>query len=286
MTGRRVAAAAMVVLTSVLAGCGSDDAPARIELDVPYRPDARLDVHVPSQRGAPVIVTLHGCCGGKHDLTGLAHGLAEEGALVFNASWADPHEPGTYPAAYERAACAVRFARVHAGRYGGDPSRVTVLGWSDGAMVAAVVAMAPGDMPSGPCHAPPGARGADAFVGVGGFLGWRVGGDGAVDPMVVNPRTAAFFGGSPDDRPKAWAAGNPYVHLGERPDIDIHLVVGSQDELVDDNRRFAETASRAGHHVRLVVTPEGGTQTIVAPRTLEGRSAVQVAIGAARGGAA
>lgn len=283
-TGRRpLLLAAVAVLALPLMGCGERSASTRTELDVPFRADARLDVHVPTRPDrAPVIVTLHGCCGGKHDLTGLAHGLAEQGALVFNASWRDPEGPGTYPAAYERADCAVRFARVQARRYGADPGRVTVLGWSDGAMLAAVLGNA-SEAFSGPCSAPPAKGGPDAVVSLGGYLGWPLPDDGAVDPLLVNARTTRFFGGRPEERPHAWVAGNPYAHLGQRPEVDIHLVVGADDELVEDNRQFAQAAERAGHPVSLVVTPGGGNQTILATRTPEGATAVHETMRAARG---
>ncbi|MDQ3980584.1 MAG: alpha/beta hydrolase [Actinomycetota bacterium] len=283
MTGWRPLLAAVLAMTVVQVGaCGEKGAVPRIERDLPYHDGVSADVHVPAAGGAvPVIVTLHGCCGGKHDLTALANRLATEGAVVFNASWRSDTGANGYPEAYERAACAVRFARAQAPRYGGDPLKVTVVGWSDGALLAAVVANAGQDF-SGGCRAASAQSDADAVVTLGGFLGWPVPEGGLIDPLLVNQRTTEFFSGSPEEAAHAWTAGNPYVHLGRRPHVEIRLVVAEQDALLEDNRRFAEAARQAGHPVSLIVTPAGGHQTIVAPRTPEGATAVQEILGAAR----
>jgi acetyl esterase/lipase len=239
---------------------------------VPYTADAaRLDVFSPSPVGAhpePVVVTLHGCCGGGEDLFQLAYGLAEAGAVVFNPSWRNLPDGGGYPDAYEQAACAIAFARARAADYGGDPTRVTVVGWSDGALMAGVAANGhslcsePGAVP-------------DAFVAVGGFLGWPVAGDGTVDPRYVNEGTVRWFGGTPEAAPEAWTAGNPYASLGRNQQVAIRLVVGRDDPLLADNLRFLEAARAAGLDASLSIAEGAGDQTVVAPRTREGKLTVQ-----------
>jgi acetyl esterase/lipase len=282
MSGWRPRVGAALAAAALAAGaCGSDGDRVEIEQGVPYTDAASLDVHAPRRpRLAPVVVTLHGCCGDKHDLTALAHGLAEQGAVVFNASWRIGADAAGYPQAYERAACAVRFARARARLYGGDPGRVTLVGWSDGALLAAVIGNA-GEEFQGPCRAGRG-RNPEAVVSLGGFLGWPLAG-GGIDPAYVNEQTIGFFGGPPEETAPAWRAGNPYAHLGRHPDVEFRLVVAAGDELAPDSHRFAEAARRAAHPVSVRVAEGGGHQTIIAPRTPEGALAVREILLAARG---
>jgi dienelactone hydrolase len=112
-----------------------------------------LDVYAPAEAGAwPVVVMFHGAPGStpKADRSGMsqyARRLADQGYVVFNASWG--HEPGgasdrpSYDyllATQSQAACAVEFARAHAADYGGDPGTMIAYGHSGGAHAAAMAA--------------------------------------------------------------------------------------------------------------------------------------------------
>lgn len=258
-------------------------ADVRVTQDVPYTSTAELDVYArPGGRRLPIVVTLHGCCGTRQDLAALALGLAEEGAVVFNASWRNLLEGGGYPGAYEEVACALRFARARGPAFGGNGERVTVVGWSDGALLAGVVANA-GDDFAGDCLVEGETSLPDAFVAVGGFLGWPDGDVGRVDPGYVNDGTVRYFGGRPDEVPEAWAAGNPFEHLGKNRRLDVRLVVGTADPLVADNRCFHQAALRSGHRSHLVIVEGAGHQTVIAPRLREGEPAVAEILSAATG---
>ncbi|MDQ4096342.1 MAG: hypothetical protein M3144_00520, partial [Actinomycetota bacterium] len=92
----------VVVLLIAGSACSSQppsgaDRPVRLTRDVPYFGSARLDVFSPPWSGAPVVVTLHGCCGDREDLFQLAYGLAEAGAVVFNPSFRNLPDGGGYP---------------------------------------------------------------------------------------------------------------------------------------------------------------------------------------------
>jgi acetyl esterase/lipase len=284
MTAPTAVLAAVAVLLAGSA-CGSQpsdmERAVRVTRGVAFMESARLDVFspsVPSRTGAPVVVTLHGCCGSGEDLFQLAYGLAEAGAVVFNPSWRSLPDGGGYPEAYEQAACAIAFARVRAAEHGGDARRVTVVGWSDGALLGGVAANGGARCAGQNGHAAV----PDAFVAVGGFLGWPVAGDGRVDPRYVNEGTVRWFGGRPEAAPDAWAAGNPYAGLGRNPHVAIRLVVGRDDALLADNRRFLEAALGAGLDASLTVAEDAGDQTVVAPRTREGKLTVRTILEAAR----
>lgn len=279
MRGRRIAAAAACALLAAVATPGPDAVVT--DLAVPYGPGLALDVVAPARaRGAPVVVTVHGCCGGRHDLTPLAHALAQAGLVVVNASFRTVPQGGGWPGSYQDVACAAGWARARARAYGGDPRRVTLVGWADGALIAGVTVLSPESVPGGcgPGGARP--RPADALVAVGGFVGWPAA--GGVPEEQVNERTVEFFGAHPEAAPAAWQAGNPWAHLGRRSQVAIRLVAGRVDPVLAGNRCFAAAARAAGHGVRLVVAPDAGGQTVIAPRTPEGRLTVAEIVAAAR----
>ncbi len=265
-----------------VAACAPTSDGVTVTRDVPYSDAAVLDVYTTAgAQAAPVFVLLHGCCGDRRDLAQLARGLAEGGAVVFNASWHGLHEGARYPGAYQLAACAARFARWRAADFGGDPGRVALVGWSDGAMLAAVVA-ASGDYFREGCGVASAAADPAALVGIGAFLGWPAGADGVIDRRYVNDRTVAFFGGSPEEVPSAWASGNPYTHLHRRPDVNIALVVGAEDTLLADNLRFAAAARSTGHRVDVTVVPGAGHLDVLAASTAQGAATVRALLEIAR----
>ena len=279
---RRLALAALVPL--LVAGCGSPPAPeVTMTRGIAYTSGVELDVHaragVPRQ---PVLVLLHGCCGSKDDLTPLAEAIAARGAVVFNANWTGADRGGGWPRSYQEAACAVRFARASAARFGGDPGRVALLGWSDGALLAAVVAVAGNDLGGG-CSQHRASALPDVLIGVAGFYGWPVAPGRVVDPYYVNARTIRFFGGAPAEVPGAWAAGNPYTRLGGNRRLEARLVAGDADSLLADSRRFLAALRRAGYRASLRVANEGNHRTVVAPRLPAGRLTVEEAFAAATG---
>lgn len=277
------AALGVLLLVTVLALRASPVPGVELLRDLPYARGATLDVYAPTAgHGRPVLVLLHGCCGSREDLSQLAWEAAAAGAVVFNATWQNLRGGGRFPTAYQQAACAVRFARATATRHGGAAGRVTLLGWSDGAMLATVVANA-GDDFAGDCLAPGHSALPDAVVGVGGFYGWPVQPGGAVDGRYVTPRTVRFFGGSPDRAPAAWAAGNPYTQLGRNHRVGLALVVDAVDPLLDDNRRFLAALQGAGHRATLTVVAGGDPLTLISPRTDQGRVTLRAALALARG---
>lgn len=275
------AALAVLALLAVLAVHALPLPGVEVMRELPYTGATTLDVYAPAHgHGRPVLVLLHGCCGAKADLSQLAWEAAAGGAVVYNVTWQNMQGGGRFPTAYQQAACAVRFARATATRYGGATGRVTLLGWSDGAMLAAVVANA-GDDFSGECLAQGHSALPDAVVGVGGFYGWPA--RGGVDARYITPRTVRFFGGSPARAPAAWAAGNPYTQLGRNRRVGVALIVDANDPLLDDNRRFLAALRAAGHHATLTVVAGGDPLTLISPRTDQGRATLRETLRVADG---
>jgi hypothetical protein len=128
--------------------------------DVLYQedPDGRrhvTSVYAPVGDGGPwpVAVMLHG--GGGYPILPDASTIAALGAVVFAPRWST-QAPWPDAASFRAElpvlgmlACVVRFARAEAGRYGGDPSRLSLYGHSAGANHAAEIAFAEPEVATG-----------------------------------------------------------------------------------------------------------------------------------------
>lgn len=248
-------------------------------VDVEYADGHRLDVHVPRTspaEGLPTVVMLHGCCGDRTDVVKLAESTAAAGTVVLNADWPGTGLRGRHPQSYAVAACAVRFARDHAASYGADPERVTVAGWSDGALAASMTTFAPGALSRQPCRsATP--VGDVRLVGLDGFYGWRL-------PVVdrhVTARSIRFVGGDPQAVPSRWQDATPYHWIERAPARTATLIVGSTSPLLPDARRFARALDRVGHVVDVVTIGSAPGSSPLSTRTCEGRLAARTLAAAA-----
>jgi acetyl esterase/lipase len=231
-----------------------------------------LDVIQPHGDGPwPITVLVHGggwVGGERADVSDLAALLATRGMLVYNISYRTMALGGSYPTAYQDVACGVRFARATAQEYGGNPSSVTLAGYSAGAHLAAVVALA-GDEFDGDCLA--GGSGLpDAFVGIAG----------PYDSDQFSPLLIPFFGGPRADAADAWSAGNPYSYVDRRISLPIHLLQGTADGTVPQRFTldFAAALEAAGHTVELTIIEGAGHRDMVDP-SASGPIAVEAMLG-------
>lgn len=281
-----IVAAALLVSACAEVGPASEAGPNEITIvrDVPYAAGRHLDVYQPGGPGPwPVIVSIHGCCGGRESLFQFAHELASEGILVFNVGWQTLTEGGTYPDVYHQIACAVGYAQSESARYGGDDGGVALLGWVDGALPAATVATSE-TAADRSCRATPSASTRpNVFIGLSGFYGWEAGLPAAADPG-VDARTVAFFGGTPDTAPAAWRAGNPFTHVGGEPGLPVLLVVGTDHPLAGNAECYFADLVAAGYPARLVTVDGEGRQGLIEPRSRPGRTAISEVVSFVRSG--
>lgn len=126
----------------------------KITRDVAYGPDARhrLDVHEPvarkaeAEKGAPILIFFHGGAYVRGDRNvspdvygNVATYFARQGLVAINGTYR--LAPGaTWPAAAQDVGRAVAWAAQNAGRLGGDPARIYLLGHSAGATHVATYA--------------------------------------------------------------------------------------------------------------------------------------------------
>lgn len=149
----------------------------------------------------------------------LGRALADDGMLVFNASYTTALTQGAFPRMFEDIACAVRYARHRAAELGAS-DHLLLIGHSAGAHIASAVALS-----------------ADAFVG---DCDWK--GSSTPDQLVglagvyrldsVAPIMEAMLGGDRQTVPEAWEAVDPYSHLEAASGVVVTLVHGAADDIV------------------------------------------------------
>ncbi|MFZ0492210.1 MAG: alpha/beta hydrolase [Acidimicrobiia bacterium] len=197
----------------------------------------------------PTVVLFHGggwISGTPDDIAPLARTIADSGTVVFNAPYRLLLDGGGFPMTFEDAACAVRFAAAHSAEYGGDPSQLVVVGYSAGAQIAALVALA-ADTFDGDC-----------LVEMNDTLPTRmVGLAGPYDTDALGPLMIPFFGTDPDVDPEPWRLGNPLTYLGRNLDLVVRLFHGEEDLVVPPlfSHYFEQQLEDAGYDSHLTMLP-------------------------------
>jgi acetyl esterase/lipase len=103
-----------------------------------------LDVYAPVADGPwPVVITYHpfSVYNDKSSMMLLAQKLAERGAVVFNVTYGSTTMEDLDEVWAAAGNCTYWYAAEHAATYGGDPSDITMVGFSGGANTAADIAM-------------------------------------------------------------------------------------------------------------------------------------------------
>jgi acetyl esterase/lipase len=227
---------------------------------VSYGPDRsqRADLHLPAERGHVVgghrvIVLIHGGSWtaryGRTVMRGLAGDLRRRGWAVWNIEYRRVGNGGGWPATFDDVAAAIdHLPELDAPL---DLERVTVLGHSAGGHLA-LWAAGRERLPAGaPGHiaGEPRVR-VERVVAQAGVCdladAYRRWGGGAV---------RALMGGSPEELPERYAAGDPMRLLPlSMPALLVH---GTLDETVSVklSRRYERAARAAGSQVDLVEVP-------------------------------
>lgn len=238
-----------------------------------YGPDRsqRADLHLPRGPGPhPVIVLIHGGAWkarySKVVMRALARDLRRRGWAAWNIEYRRVGDGGGWPATFEDVADAIDYlaSLAHPAL---DLQRVSVIGHSAGGQLALWAASrenlppgAPGELPhSGPAVE---LRQVVAQAGVCDLAG-------AYARKLSDGAPAALMGGSPDQVPERYDAGDPIRLLPLS--IPALLVHGTLDETVSVNlaRNYQQAALAAGSDVELVEIPgeAGRHRTHIDPRT-------------------
>ena len=223
--------------------------------DVKYGSDARQGMNVYTLRdaephagkGPPVVVFLYGGSwqeGNKENYAFVAAALARHGYVTFVPDYRI-YPQARYPDFLEDAAHAVAYARAHAAEYGGDPSRLFLVGHSAGSYIVAMLALDPRWLGSVGLDPARDIRGAVGLAGPYDFLPLQ---DPTLDRIFENPAGLAVT--------------QPINHvIGTAP--PMLLIAGQNDKIVDPGNTDRLTARirekggqaeeimyhRAGHRV-------------------------------------
>jgi acetyl esterase/lipase len=209
-------------------------------------PRQRLDVYSPSQpaAGRPVVVFFYGGSwdsGSKADYGWVGQALARQGYVAVLPDYR-LYPQARWPTFLQDCALAVRWARDHAAAYGGDPSRLVLMGHSAGAYNAVDLAVDDRWL---------GAAGVDAHTQIRAVVGLS----GPYDFLPLDSdELKAIFGPEPD-RPDT----QPINHVDGRS-APMLLATGDLDHTVSPGNSDRMAARVSSH---------GGSATVIHYRSLD-----------------
>lgn len=199
-----------------------------VAYDERYGEATTMGVYLPVEEPGeprPAVMLVHGGSWRWFDrdrYEAVARRLARSGYVTASINYRLVPD-GAFPNAVHDTGCALAYLQNHAAELGLDPERIVLIGYSAGAHLSSLVAVAddPGLMPdcSEGAPAPP--------AGV-------ISGAGPQDMNRLPDARAVheFMGGSKNERPEAYALASPVTHVS--PDDPPFLFVhGAQDLFVD-----------------------------------------------------
>lgn len=207
---------------------------------------------------APVAILVHGggWYGGDRSSTEpLAQLLADQGFVAINATYRTAG--GGFPQTVEDVVCATIAGRTIAAEAGGT-GPVILIGHSAGAHLAALAALAGDEFEPRDCLYDGSWEPLDGFVGLAGP--YKIQNlFGIVD---------AWMGVTYEEDPELWARALPENYVERHIETPVRLIHGDADRLtnVSFSELFAaELAAVPGRDIELVIVPEAGHSTILAP---------------------
>ncbi len=264
---RKFVVAALGLLAVALAGCSplaivnglTPSGTYTLSAGIAYGPEARdkLDVYQPRDKarwpapsnGYPVVVFFYGGSwnsGERGDYRFVGEALASQGIVAVVADYR-LYPQVRYPDFLTDSALAVAWAKREASHYGGDPSRLFVMGHSSGGYNAAMVALDP--------------RWLDAAgLAPSALAGW-IGLAGPYDFLPIDNKQAqpVFF------HPNYPPGSQPidYVSKAAPPTF---LGAGASDDVVNpqrNTRQMADKLRAAGVPVTLKIYPRANHYTLI-----------------------
>ena len=285
MLGLRCACLAVVALSLVGPSCGRADETSEpdgaLQTDLvehaTYGTGHAVDVYGSAHEAAladTVVLLVHGCCGDRRDLASLAEAIADRGAVVLNADVSALGEGGGWPTTYLDVVCVIAWADAH-GPERADRDRLVVLGWSDGALAAAAVALGWStfaDAAADRCDAPIPPTGPDLVIGVSGHYGWT----GPVPEYLETERAAEWFGAPPSADSVGWERGNPgwWILQDDVVRTTDFVLLGTTDDR--NSEWFADRLVEHAIPVELTLFEDAGHDALILPHGLVGARGLEV----------
>lgn len=220
-------------------------APPKIEEDIIYDGDLRLDIAAPATGRSPVILGLHGggwSMGSRRSFHRVMPGFVEAGYAVAAVQYR--LAPGAkFPAPVEDVRTAMAFLRQNAGRWNLDPNRMVLMGASAGAQIALVAGFAD-----------PSVRAVIDLSGPTDLRDWRMAGNAEENLKKTTGRSSAnlieeYLGGPPVPE-EAIRAASPVLQVkrGAPPVFVMHWRDDQAVSAEQAERLVAELAAKGVPH--------------------------------------
>lgn len=241
----RVAATAALLAIA----CADIEVRDDVVYDQRFGDDTALDLYIPGDAAGPraAVMLVHG--GGwrdrnKGDLRWAARRFARAGYVAASVGYRLVPD-GAFPASSRDVACALSYLRANAGELFIDPDRIVAYGYSSGAHLISLLAVAAdqddlnADCDSGPTGPPAGVISGAGPQDLRKYRDW----------WILNE----YLGGDQDDIPDVWARASPVTHVdaGEPPFLFIHgrldFIVG-----IDQSEDMRDALVAAGNDARLL----------------------------------
>jgi len=224
----------------------------RVTTDIAYAPGPRhgLDVYAPSSaNAAPVVVFFYGGNwqeGDKAIYRFVGAALAARGIVTVIPDYRVYPEV-RFPGFLDDGAQAVRWAHDHAASFGGDPSRMVLMGHSAGGHIAAMLTYDRQWLER---------TGLDPNRDIRGLVGLA----GPYDFLPLHDETLKIIFGAPDQRP----ASQP-INFVERGAPSALLITGDADDVVDPGNasRLAKRVSERGDAATVQIYPGIGHRLLI-----------------------
>jgi acetyl esterase/lipase len=255
-----------------------------VRKDVPYVDRAAekqtLDLYAPRDaKNAPIIVYVHGgewAKGDKADVSSKPKFFNENGVVFasvnYRLSGTDKH-----PAQVNDVAAAVKWLKDHAAEFGGDPSRVVLMGHSAGCHIVSMVGLDPRPL------ATVGLKPTD----LAGVVAWSGGAYNLVDKHAEGGMYAPYIEQNFGTEPGKMKDASPMTYVvngaSAPPFIYASAENGNPKSRVTSDK-MVELINQNGGHARSVLLPGKTHQTATHDVGQPGDTTGQILLDLARGG--
>jgi acetyl esterase/lipase len=216
-----------------------------------------LDLYIPEgeKQVFPTMMIIHGSGADKSDWSALSSDFTEEGYAVAAINYRMTPQYN-YRNSIQDAFCALAWLHTNSSKYGLDPARIVVMGFSFGGTLASLIGtvddptMFMEDCP----NSLPESNWIDGIITVAGILDLIQAADSSA---ATHDLLVEALGSEPQDAHEAWAQVSPieWVDGSEPPFLIIH---GLKDNSVDPDqaRRFTARLQEVGTQVDMVFIEE------------------------------